>query len=215
MGKNKMDVKVVGTGKGRFHGVKRKELKLIIRRHEATISNQKSSLTLLKKQELSWRQQFDTEVYYKKQAEEKAVRQALKIVQLEQRIEELELALDSLGNNKATYIGEVPDNVVMRNDGQLVEKQDDPYAIGNKVNLEGHEYTVTGNLSKPADVDEAVEWAKRNGHHFPNGKPDKDRMKEVVIPSAEEISQENREKYTEILIDPMFDEKGKSHQSID
>ena len=173
MGKNK---NVVGTGKGRFHGVKRKELKLIIRRHEARITSLTNDVEVLKARETKWKQQRDAEEYYKKQAEEKATKQALKVVLLEQKIALLEQRieqLDSLESNKITYIGQMPGSLVMGNDGQLVEK--------------------------PADVDEAVEWAKRNGHHFPEGKPEKDRMASVVVKSADEISEENRKKAEDTL----------------
>lgn len=125
----------------------------------------------------------------------------------DKRIEELELALDALGytpdnlpmdkavdlgvkmltkklGGNTPYIGQMPDELNMGVDGQLREGE-------NTVKLVG----------KVEDVGfESEEWAKRNGHHHPNGRPDKDRSTGVVVTTPEEISAENREKHHQQLI---------------
>lgn len=167
-----------------------------------TLSNLKGEFTTVKQREISWKQQLDAEVYYKNQAINKSKELSIQLTKLEdthgdlkqharslekllastarnkdKRIEELEHALDALGykpsSESTKYIGEMPEELVMGVDGQLSEK--------------------------PAKVDEAVEWAKRNGHHFPNGRPDKGRSTDVVVKSADEISVENRANYIEYI----------------
>lgn len=230
----------------RFKGLKRKELKMLIKQHEASINSLVNDIEVIKARETKWKQQRDAEEYYKKQAEEKAIRAEIKVVKLEQeieklrnaynrslnalqgeavenrqkdeKIEELEKhcrsieaanstlnkALDSVGSNKITYIGQMPGSLVMGNAGQLVEKPNkDNAGVGHyPFDEEGHvpfDEPTNGVSNKPADVDEAVEWAKRNGHHFPEGKPEKDRMESVVVKSADEISEENRKKAEDTL----------------
>ena len=114
------------------------------------------------------------------------------------RIETLQDALDALGNGG-----------------------------GNCVGTQGVDLPtkwISGKGGYPEEVvdDEAVEWAKRNGHHFPEGRPEKDRMELVEIKTADKISEENRIKTLELLkeyhkvpIDPNFDEKSKANQSLD
>lgn len=282
---------------------------------DTTLSNLKGEFTTVKQREISWKAQFDAEVYYKNQAINKSKELSIQLTRLEdshgdlkqharslekslastardkdKHIADLEHALDFLGmsldeskkihfkdktmeRHLTDYIGEIPEELVMGVDGQLknikdmtqdeahsayvnqtqvvhqgveciiTEFESDLDDTGFKVLLDpqdgvksefvsvegtGHQPfdEPTNGVSEPAKIDEAVEWAKRNGHHFPNGKPDKDRMKEVSIPSAEEISQENRTRSINLgsghsesklkdYVDPMFDEKGKSHQSID
>ena len=144
--------------------------------------------------------------------------------------------------SEATYIGQMPDNLQMGVDGQLRVVGHQPFdeptngVVCDVCKGGGYEQfpgepcrECNGErVIKPADVDAAVEWAKRNGHHQPEGNPEPDKMETVKVKSADEISAENREKHTEMVCkdiqedksrllvpDPMFDEKGKHHQSMD
>jgi len=58
-------------------------------------------------------------------------------------------------------------------------------------------------------MDEAVEWAKRNGHHQPEGNPEPNKMDTVKIKTADEISAENIDKHTEMVCNDIAQDKSR------
>jgi hypothetical protein len=173
-----------------------------------------------KDREKSLKVQFDAEVYYKNKylqdlntAEDELYRYRMQCERYEKRIEELELALDGT-TTKMPYIGEMPDDLQMGVDGQLREE-------GNCVGHQPFDEPTNGVIDsegnhlipKSADVDAAVEWAKRNGHHQPEGNPEPNKMNNVRIKSADEISAENVERHTEIVCNDIANDKSRLLES--
>jgi hypothetical protein len=182
----------------------------------------------VKNREISWKSQFDAEVYYKKQA-------LIKVEKLEKRIAELEKSRLPEGKLKVgqnDYIGMMPGSLTMGVDGQLNERDcvEHKWVLGKGVVTKSEEVVDEDNrIVTPISqeninkkMDEAVAWAKRNGHHQPEGNPDPDRSTSVRIKSADEISAENVEKHTEIVCNDIANDKsrllnidlGDEHESI-
>lgn len=152
------------------------------------------------------------------------------------------------------FIGELPEDVGMGIDGQLrpyremsdVEHQawvarevaramQENYDNVHEEQVEGDciGHTKAEQIVTPVSqeqinkkMDEAIEWAKRNGHHQPEGNPEPNKMDAVRLKSADEISAENIDKHTEMVcndiaqdksrfLDSNFDEINKSHRSLD
>lgn len=119
------------------------------------------------------------------------------------------------------YIGEMPTNMAMGVDGQLRsfnEMNDVEFATFvaedvRRAMVEDEPDKVEEYIPKSADVDEAVAyakhtmgselesiaWAKRNGHHQPEGTPEPNRMESVRVKSADEISAENKQKHVDMV----------------
>lgn len=115
------------------------------------------------------------------------------------------------------YIGQMPNTLNMGVDGQLKTEEERYTAIEQSEIAEEAEHAAwvasevarvqqenfDNRIVTPVSQEEinktvdnaAVEWAERNGHHFPNGRPDKDRSTSVHIKSADVISAENKEKH--------------------
>lgn len=132
----------------------------------AAKGNALRDLVVIKNREISWKAQFDAEVYYKKQVQEKASKLSVELTKAEdeigelksyarslektvasearriqeknekieeknKRIEELELALDAFGNRSmpigklTPFIGELPEDVSMSIDGQLMTEEEE------------------------------------------------------------------------------------------
>jgi hypothetical protein len=58
-------------------------------------------------------------------------------------------------------------------------------------------------------MDEAVEWAKRNGHHQPEGNPEPNKMDAVRLKTVDEISAENIDKHTEMVCNDIAKDKSR------
>lgn len=124
------------------------------------------------------------------------------------------------GIGKSTFIGEMPDTLNMGVDGQIKTVEERYAAVEQSeiAETEEHAAWVASEVARvqqenfdnrivtPVSQEEinktvdnaAVEWAERNGHHFPNGRPDKDRSTSVHIKSADEISADNAARHEEM-----------------
>lgn len=123
--------------------------------------------------------------------------------ELRDKITDLEHALDALGNG-----------VTMGVDGQLRsfnEMTDVEFATF--VAEDVRRAMVEDEPDKVEDAE--VTWAIRNGHHQPEGTPEPNRMENVRIKTADEISAENKQKHVDIVCNEIQKDASRILNAID